>query len=51
MPVIELRAITLENWKECVSLSLKPDQREFLPDNVYSIAESQFYPDCSPLAI
>ncbi len=48
---IHLQPITKSNWKECSSLSVADSQTEFVPPNLYSIAESQFYPDAVPLAI
>jgi len=48
---ITLQPITKSNWKECVNLSVAADQTKFVPDNLYSIAEAQFYPDAVPLAI
>jgi regulation of enolase protein 1 (concanavalin A-like superfamily)/RimJ/RimL family protein N-acetyltransferase len=50
MPV-RLQPITVDNWKAAIGLSLHTDQQHFLPDNLYSIAEAQFYPDACPLAI
>jgi len=40
-----LKEIDINNWKECANLTLNNDQLDFLPSNLYSIAESQFYPD------
>jgi diamine N-acetyltransferase len=49
--MIRLVAITKHNWKECVALSVAEHQADFVPTNLYSIAETQFYPDACPLAI
>jgi len=40
---VRLVPVTAKNWKECVSLELAPDQQHFVPSNLYSIAEAQFY--------
>lgn len=48
---IHLQPITKSNWKECSNLSVADSQTEFVPSNLYSIAEAQFYPDAVPLAI
>ncbi len=48
---IHLKPITVNNWKECIDLSVADEQREFVPSNLYSIAEAQFYPEARPLAI
>jgi diamine N-acetyltransferase len=51
MARVSLQPITLANWKTCISLSVDESQRDFVPSNLYSIAEAQFYPEARPLAI
>ena len=51
MPQISLRKITVENWKQCASLTVSADQVAFVPNNLYSIAEAQFYPKARSRAI
>jgi diamine N-acetyltransferase len=48
---IRLEPVTVNNWKSCIALELAPDQEGFVPSNLYSIAESQFYPDARSTAI
>jgi diamine N-acetyltransferase len=48
---IHLEPVTINNWKKCAALRLAPDQESFLPGNLYSIAESQFYADARSMAI
>ena len=48
---VELKPVSVENWKACLDLALHPEQRDFVPSNLYSIAEAQFYPDARSLAI
>lgn len=48
---ITLREITKDNWKQCISLKVAPNQQNFVASNLYSLAESRFEPDCMPLAI
>ncbi len=48
---IRLEPVTVHDWKSCVALTLSPDQEGFVPSNLYSIAESQFYPDARSNAI
>jgi len=48
---IRLEPVTVNNWKACIALELAPDQEGFVPSNLYSIAESQFYPDARSTAI
>jgi diamine N-acetyltransferase len=46
-----LKPITADNWQECIGLKVKDEQADFVPSNLYSIAEAQFYPQAAPLAI
>jgi diamine N-acetyltransferase len=48
---VSLKPITADNWKECIGLKVKDEQTDFVPSNLYSIAEAQFYPQAVPLAI
>lgn len=43
--MIRLVAVNKENWQECIQLPTSEDHTRFVAPNVYSIAESQFYPD------
>lgn len=47
---IQLREVTHENWKACMRLKVRPGQEELVADNLYSLAESKFYPSFMPLA-
>lgn len=51
MSRIRLAPITVENWKEAIALKVAEDQTELLPENLYSIAEAQFYPQARAMAI
>ncbi|MEI5907892.1 GNAT family N-acetyltransferase [Bacillus spongiae] len=42
---IQLRAINKYNWEECISLKLDEKQERYLPQNVYTLAESKFVED------
>jgi diamine N-acetyltransferase len=48
---VKLHPITRENFEECCDLEVSEDQREFVSSNVFSLAESRFYPEFIPLAI
>jgi diamine N-acetyltransferase len=48
---ITLKELTQENWKACIDLKVHPEQKDFVASNLYSIAESKFYPSCVPLAV
>ena len=48
---VRLEPITVENWKDCIALEIAPDQQHFVPSNLYSIAETQFYPEAKSRAI
>ena len=41
---IELRPLTKQNWEDAADLKLGDDQREFIAENLWTIAETQFYP-------
>lgn len=49
--IIRLKPITVENWKAVTALELAPDQHDFVPSNLYSIAEAQFYPEARSRAV
>ena len=48
---VHLESVTADNWKACAALELAPGQEHFLPGNLYSIAESQFYEGSKSTAI
>ncbi len=41
---IELRPLTKQNWEDAADLRLGDDQREFIAENLWTIAETQFFP-------
>ncbi len=49
--MIELKEITKENYIEAVKLKVSTSQDNFVAPNVYSIAQSKFYPTWKPTAI
>lgn len=48
---VRLEPVTVDNWKACAALELAPGQEKFLPCNLYSIAESQFYEHSKSVAV
>jgi diamine N-acetyltransferase len=48
---VTLKSVTADNWQTCIDLKVKDEQADFVPSNLYSIAEAQFYPQADPLAI
>ena len=48
---IRLESVTVDNWKACIVLELAPGQEIFVPSNLYSIAEAQFYTEARSSAI
>ena len=40
---VRLEPVTVKNWKACIALELAPGQENYVPSNLYSIAEAQFY--------
>ena len=53
MTKITLKAITSDNWRECVKLEVTDEQKNWVAPNVRSLAESAFEPDSRlvPLSI
>jgi diamine N-acetyltransferase len=49
--LIELREITMENFRECINLSVADHQRGFVASNMYSLAEAKADGVSNPLAI
>jgi len=47
---VTFREITKDNFKECINLKVRDDQR-FVASNLYSIAQSKIMPEYLPLAI
>ncbi|MEM7335477.1 MAG: GNAT family N-acetyltransferase [Chloroflexota bacterium] len=48
---VQLVPLTKSNWKAVAKLDLLAEQKEFVPSNLYSIAEAQFYPAAQSRAI
>lgn len=51
MTDVQLVPITKSNWKAVTELNLSSSQESYLPPNLYSIAEAQFYPDAQSKGI
>lgn len=49
--MVSLREITVDNFWECLSLKVKPEQMNFVSSNALSLAQSKYQPECIPLAI
>lgn len=50
-PKVSLELVTAENWRACIALEVAPEQMSFVPNNLYSIAEAQFYEHARSRAI
>jgi diamine N-acetyltransferase len=48
---IHLKEIDMENFRECIQLKVKEDQKDFVAPNVYSLAEAKADGVSIPLAI
>jgi diamine N-acetyltransferase len=48
---IRLNPLTAGNWKACTELEISAEQVDYIPSNLYSIAEAQFYPEAVSYAI
>lgn len=49
--MLELRPVTSDNFQAVIALELQPSQKDFVPSNLYSVAEAQFYPNACSRAI
>jgi diamine N-acetyltransferase len=49
--VVELKEITTENWEACIHLEPAESQKTYVASNLYSLAESKFFPSYIPLAV
>ena len=50
--MVELRAITHDNFDDCIKLKVSEKQRDFVATNVYSLAQAwTFYETAFPFAI
>ena len=45
---VRIAPLTETNWREALALRVNPDQKNFVANNAYSIAQSRFHPDWSP---
>ncbi len=48
---VQLRDITLANWRECIRLQVREDQKSFVASNVFSLAEAKIKPSLRPMGI
>ena len=48
---VKLKPLNKNNWEACANLKVSDEQRDSLPDNMYSIAELNFYPQSRAVAI
>ena len=48
---VALRPVQADNWQDCIALEIDPDQEGWIPSNLYSIAEAQFYPQSRSRAV
>ena len=51
MAEVNLQPITLENYRECLSLQVEESQASFVATNARSLAEAKADPTLTPLAI
>jgi diamine N-acetyltransferase len=48
---IALLPIDRDNWRECIKLTLTPEQEALLPSNLFHVAEARFYPEWTLLGV
>lgn len=49
--MIEFREVAADNFEDIISLHKKPEQKDFVMGNLYSIAQSKVMPSLIPLGI
>ena len=49
--LVELRDVTMDNFRECIALDVAEHQRGFVASNIYSLAEAKADGVSNPLAI
>ena len=49
--MIVLRSIDGYNYRRVIELSVAEDQRDFVADNVHSLAQAYAMPECRPVAV
>lgn len=48
---VTIKKVTNDNWKACIELELNEQQKDYLPSNLYSIAESKFIKNMENFAV
>ncbi|MBU3144378.1 N-acetyltransferase [Clostridium sp. CF012] len=48
---IILVEVNIDNWQECVSLKVAENQKKFVTSNSFSLAQSKYEPECTPMCI
>jgi len=48
---VKLKPIDKSNWEACANLKVNTEQEDVLPNNLFSIAELNFYPQTKAVAI
>jgi diamine N-acetyltransferase len=51
LPTVSLCEITLDNWRACVRLRVRPDQEELVAPNALSLAQAKYQTEMVPLGI
>lgn len=49
--MIELKPVTIDNFRDIANLKINKEQEQYIPDNIFLIAISNIIPQCIPLAI
>jgi len=51
MMKVDLKDVVLDNFAACLNLTVLPEQREFTPSTMFSLAEAKVNPALAPLAV
>ena len=49
--MVELAAVTKDNWRAVCALRVSADQEQFVSSNVESLAEASVRPEAKPFAV
>ena len=49
--MVELRPVTKENYRQCMRLDVRDDQKDFVAPNVISLVQAHYEGNLRPMAI
>jgi diamine N-acetyltransferase len=49
--MIALKPVTMDNFWDVIELKIHKNQEQYIPDNIFLLAQAKIQPECIPLAI